>query len=47
MHSFLPIPSEQTAFVRHGDVVGRVCTLLFLLLSAILLVRLFVPGKRG
>ena len=38
---------EQTAFVRHGDVVGRVCTLLFLLLSAILLVRLFVPGKRG
>ena len=41
------LSGEQTAFVRHGDVVGRVCTLLFLLLSAILLVRLFVPGKRG
>lgn len=38
--------SAQTAFVRHGDIVGRVCTLLFLLLAAILLVRLFVPGKR-
>ena len=38
--------SEQTAFVRHGDVVGRVCTLLFLLLTAILLVRLFLPGKK-
>ena len=37
--------SEQTAFVRHGDLVGRVCTLLFLLLAAILLVRLFVLGK--
>ena len=41
------LSGEQTAFVRHGDVVGRVSTLLFLLLSAILLVRLFVPGKRG
>ena len=38
--------SGQTAFVRHGDVVGRVCTLLFLLLTAILLVRLFLPGKK-
>lgn len=38
--------SGQTAFVRHGDWVGRVCTLLFLLLAALLLVRLFVPGKR-
>ena len=38
--------SEQTAFVRHGDLVGRVCTLLFLLLAAILLVRLFLPGKK-
>ena len=38
--------SEQTAFVRHGDVAGRVCTLVFFLLAAFLLVRLFVPGKR-
>ncbi len=40
------LSSEQTAFVRHGDVVGRVCTLVFLLLAAFLLVRLFVPGKK-
>ncbi|NLZ19911.1 MAG: apolipoprotein N-acyltransferase [Bacteroidales bacterium] len=40
------LSSEQTAFVRHGDVVGRVCTLLFLLLAALLLVRLIVPGKK-
>ena len=38
--------SEQTAFVRHGDIVGRVCTLVFLLLAAFLLVRLIVPGKK-
>ena len=38
--------SEQTAFVRHGDVIGRICTLVFLLLAAFLLVRLFVPGKK-
>jgi apolipoprotein N-acyltransferase len=37
--------SAQTAFVRHGDIVGRVCTLVFLLLAALLLVRLFVPDK--
>ena len=34
---------EQTAFVRHGDIVGRVCTLVFLLLAAMLLVRLLLP----
>ena len=39
------LSSEQTAFVRHGDIVGRVCTLVFLLLAALLLVRLFVPDK--
>ena len=38
--------SEQTAFVRHGDVIGRICTLVFLLLAAFLLVRLFVPAKK-
>ena len=40
------LSSEQTAFVRHGDVIGRVSTLVFLLLAAFLLVRLFVPGKK-
>ena len=40
------LSSEQTAFVRHGDIVGRVCTLVFLLLAAFLLVRLIIPGKK-
>ena len=40
------LSTEQTAFVRHGDLVGRVCTLVFLLLAAFLLVRVIVPGKR-
>lgn len=37
--------SEQTVFARTGDLVGRVCVLMFLLLAALLLVRLFVPRK--
>ncbi len=40
------LSSEQTAFVRHGDVVGRICTLAFLLLAAVLLVRLFLPRRK-
>ena len=40
------LSTEQTAFVRHGDVVGRVATLVFLLFAAYLLVRLFVPGRK-
>ena len=36
------LSSGQTPFVRYGDIVGRVCTLAFLLLSALLLVRLIV-----
>ena len=35
--------SAQTPFVRYGDIVGRVCTLAFLLLLALLIVRLFLP----
>ena len=46
LSSLVHLSSAQTAFVRHGDVVGRVCTLVFLLLAAVLLVRLFLPGKR-
>ena len=34
--------SAQTLFVQHGDIVGRVCTLMFLILAALLLVRLFL-----
>ena len=40
------LSSGQTAFVRHGDIIGRVGTLLFLLLAAFLLVRLFLPGRK-
>ena len=40
------LSTAQTAFVRHGDIVGRVCTLVFLLLAAFLLVRVIIPGKR-
>jgi apolipoprotein N-acyltransferase len=40
------LSSEQTLFVKHGDIAGRVCTLVFLILAALLLVRLFVPAKR-
>ena len=34
--------SEQTFFVRNGDIAGRVCTLVFLLLAALLLVRIIM-----
>ena len=41
--------SAQTFFVRHGDVVGRVCVLIFLLLACLVVVRtasdLIRPGK--
>ena len=40
------LSAEQTAFVRHGDLVGRVSTLIFLLLAAMLLVRLLLPGRK-
>lgn len=33
--------SDETFFVRYGDVVGRVCTLMFILLALLLLVKLF------
>lgn len=38
--------SKVTAFVRYGDITGRVCTLAFLLLLALLAIRLFIP-RRG
>ena len=37
--------SAQTAFVRHGDLTGRVCTLVFLLLAAVLLVRVIIRKR--
>ena len=39
------LSSRTTAFVRYGDIVGRVCTLGFLLLLAWLLASLFIPRK--
>lgn len=38
----LNLRSDETFFVRYGDVVGRVCTLMFLLLALLLLVKLFI-----
>ena len=34
--------SARTLYVLHGDLVGRVCTLIFLLLAALLLVRVMI-----
>ena len=34
--------SQQAFFVRHGDIVGRICTFMFLLLLLALLVRLVI-----
>ncbi|MBR4809575.1 MAG: apolipoprotein N-acyltransferase [Bacteroidales bacterium] len=39
------VNTRQSFFTRHGDIVGRVSTLVFLLLLALLIVRLFVPKK--
>ncbi|MBR4821679.1 MAG: apolipoprotein N-acyltransferase, partial [Bacteroidales bacterium] len=36
------LSSKETFFVRYGDVVGRVCTVAFLLLLVSLLVRLAI-----
>ncbi len=45
MKGIVNLNSEQTFFVRHGDITGRVCSLIFLLLLALTLVRLFLPKK--
>lgn len=39
------LSSEQTFFVRNGDIVGRVCTLMFLLLALLSIVRAFLPRR--
>ena len=38
--------SEKTFFVRNGDLVGRVSTLVFLLLAALLFVKCITPKKK-
>ena len=37
--------SEETFFVRNGDIAGRVCTLVFLLVLMLLVARMFKPGR--
>ena len=39
------LSSRETFFVRHGDIVGRVCTFAFLLLLLALIVRLIVRRR--
>ncbi|MCQ2156758.1 MAG: apolipoprotein N-acyltransferase, partial [Bacteroidales bacterium] len=41
----LNLNSEETFFVRHGDFVGRLSTFVFLLLAALLLVKLLIKHK--
>ena len=45
MRGSVNINTRESFFARHGDVTGRVCTLAFLLLAALLLVRL-ISGKK-
>ena len=46
MQGEVNLNTAQTFFVRHGDVTGRACTLVFLLLAALLLVRTVLDGFR-
>ncbi len=39
IESQIPLRSNLTFFVRHGDIIGRICTFLFLLLLLALIVR--------
>ena len=40
------VNTTQSFFTRHGDIVGRVSSLVFLLLLALMVVRLFAPAKK-
>lgn len=39
LHSKVNLSSYQTFFVRYGDIVGRICTLMFVLLFLTLIVK--------
>ena len=43
LEGVLNLNSGKSFFVEHGDIVGRACTLAFLLMLALLLVRLVLP----
>ena len=41
----IKLNSEKTFFAENGDIVGRICTFLFILMAAMLLVRAIVPKR--
>ena len=43
--SQIPLRSDMTFFVRHGDIIGRICTFVFELLLLALIVR-FVTRRK-
>lgn len=45
LESTLNLSSKQTAFVKYGDIVGRVASFIFLLLAALAIVRAILPKK--
>ena len=45
MEGKLNLSSRETFFVRHGDIVGRVCTFAALLLLLALFVRLIIRRR--
>lgn len=45
MHRHVNLSSRQTFFASHGDIVGRLCTFVFVLMGLALLVRLFIRRK--
>ena len=45
LHGRVNLTERQTFFVRYGDIVGRLCTFVFVLMLLALLVRLFIRKK--
>ena len=45
LHGRVNLTAKQTFFVRYGDIVGRLCTFVFVLMALALIVRLFIRKK--
>ena len=45
LHGRVNLTERQTFFARYGDIVGRLCTFVFVLMALALLVRLFIRKK--
>ncbi|MCR4910451.1 MAG: apolipoprotein N-acyltransferase, partial [Bacteroidales bacterium] len=45
LHGRVNLTSYETFFVRYGDIVGRLCTFVFVLMALALIVRLFIKKK--